>query len=87
MNSRVIDLTGDSSDIEPARESMPRAQKAVKNSARMGADLPMTPVEISDALEQVIDTIDAGELRAYVKVYCRTNKVLRCGLEQLCIVR
>jgi hypothetical protein len=86
MNSRVIDLTGDSSDIEPARASMPRAQKAVKNGARTRADLSTTPVKISDALEQAIETMDAGDLRAYVKVFCRTNKVLRCGLEQLCIV-
>jgi hypothetical protein len=52
----------------------------------MRADSSTIPVRISDALEQAIDTIDACELRAYVKVFCRTNKVLRCGLEQLCLV-
>lgn len=85
MNSRVIDLTGDSSDIEPARASMPRA-KAVKNSAPGRVDSAPKPVKISSALAQAINTMDAWMLKAYVKHYCETNKILRCDLEQLCLV-
>jgi hypothetical protein len=86
MNSRIIDLTGDGSDIEPARASMLRAKKAVMNGAPMRADSAPEPVKISGALAQAIDTMNASLLKAYVKRYCQTNKELRCGLEQSCIV-
>jgi hypothetical protein len=57
-----------------------------RNGARIGADLSLIPVRIPKALEQAIDTMDASDLRTYVKLFCRTNKVLRCGLEQRCLV-
>jgi hypothetical protein len=86
MNSRVIDLTGDSSDIEPARASMPPAKKAVKNGAPMRADSSPKPVEISRALARAIDTMNPSLLSGYVKNYCRTNKELRSELERHCLV-
>jgi hypothetical protein len=65
---------------------MPRAKKAVKNGAPSRVDSPPKPVKISGALAQAIDTMNETMLRVYVKHYCKTNKVLRCDLEQLCLV-
>jgi hypothetical protein len=81
MNSRVIDLTGDSSEIEPPGTSMPRAKKAVKNGARTKTAPRSKSVKISDALELAIDTMDASELRMWVKFYCRSIEIMRTGLE------
>ena len=94
MNSRIIDLTGDSSDFEPAKApvaSMPRAKrqplKAVRNGVRREAQAasPPKPV-ISAALEKAIDTLDAAELRGWVKYYCKTVEPMRSTLEEKYLV-
>ena len=85
-NSRVVDLTGDSSDIELARASMLGAKKAVKNGARTKAAPRSKAIEISDSLELAIYTIDASELRMWVKFYCRNVETMRSGLEERFLV-
>lgn len=52
----------------------------------MRADSSPKPLKISSALAQAIDTMNASMLEAYVEHYCKTNKILRCDLEQLCLV-
>jgi hypothetical protein len=100
MNSRIIDLTGDSSDVDPAESSrtsakasttnMPRAKrqplKAVRNSARSKAAAPPKPV-VSDALKKAIDTMDHMRLRMWVKHYCESMEPLRKDLEKSLLVR
>jgi hypothetical protein len=92
MNSRVIDLTGDSSDVERAKArgaTMPRPKrqplKAVKNGSRIKKEATPKPV-ISAALKKAIDTMDPIRLRLLMKHYCETIEPLRKDLEKSLLV-
>lgn len=96
MSSRIIDLTGDSSDAEPADPSpavakvkasptnMPRTKrqplKAVKNGSRAKAEAAPKPV-VSEALKSAILTVDDMRLRAWVIGYCQNIESLKKNLE------
>jgi len=99
MTSRVIDLTGDSSEPEnsPApvttktsTTNMPRPKrqplKAVRNGARV-APAPAPKPIVSDALKKAIDTMDESRLRMWVKHYCESIEPLRTDLEKSLLVK
>jgi hypothetical protein len=85
MTSRIIDLTGDSSEPE---KTMPRPKrqplKAVRNGARAA---PAPKPIVSDALKKAIDTMDETRLRMLVKHYCESIEPLRTDLEKSLLVR
>jgi hypothetical protein len=85
MTSRVVDLTGDSSNIEPAKASMPRVKKAARIDTIKKAAAPPKPT-VSNALRQVIKTVDADKLRRWVTFYCESLGPLREGLEMKLLV-
>lgn len=96
MSSRFIDLTEDSSDVEPSPESssnsamMPQSRptrhplSGLQNGSRPNAR--PAPV-LSPALKKAIDTIDATRLRMYLRQFCETIPELRQGLERQLLVK
>jgi hypothetical protein len=92
MNSRVIDLTGDSSDIEPARLNiMPRVKRQALKAVGNGppgkkAEEPPESVELSTALKRAIESMSHDRLKTLVKHYCKSIEPLRNKLEENLLV-
>jgi hypothetical protein len=92
MNSRVIDLTGDSSDIEPARLNiMPRVKRQALKAVGNGppgkkAEQPPESVELSTALKRAIESMSHDRLKTLVKHYCKSIEPLRNKLEENLLV-
>ena len=92
MNSRVIDLTGDSSDIEPATLNiMPRVKRQALKAVGNGppgkkAEEPPESVELSTALKRAIESMSHDRLKTLVKHYCKSIEPLRNKLEENLLV-
>jgi hypothetical protein len=90
MTSRIIDLTGDSSEPENRPKTsttiMPRPKRQPLKAVRNGA-LAAPKAIVSDALKKAIDTVDESHLRMWVKHYCESIEPLRTDLEKSLLVK
>ncbi|KAL2073922.1 hypothetical protein VTL71DRAFT_11248 [Oculimacula yallundae] len=96
MSSRMVDLTGDSSDVESESEPEPEPQPSTATSgphatrvaAHNGNHAIATPDQnVSAALKKSISTIDPTRLRRFILRFCETIPELREGLEKELLVK